>query len=186
MKRIPMILALVVCVSALGCGEDDSELYGNGNGNGAVAPNAAITSAERDFLVDVTTSGSKEVEISQLALSKTTNAQVREFARMMVTDHQQASQSLHPILTRSSVPVTADRAAIDEAREDLADLSGVEFDRAYMDMMVDDHQEAVRKVEEKANGDGDPDVRQWASRTLPTLRTHLQRAEAIQETLKKS
>lgn len=91
-----------------------------------------------------------------------------------------------PFHSQIESPATARGCGATEAREDLADLSGVEFDRAYMDMMVDDHQEAVRKAEEKANADGDPDVRQWASRTLPTLCTHLQRAEAIQETLEKS
>jgi putative membrane protein len=50
-------------------------------------------------------------------------------------------------------------------------------------MMIDDHQQAVSEVEEKATDSSDPDVQQWATRTLPTLREHLDRARQIQEGL---
>jgi putative membrane protein len=66
-----------------------------------------------------------------------------------------------------------------EAVARLQKLSGTEFDRAYMQMMVKDHQEDVEKFRTQAKSAKDPDVKAFAEKTLPTLETHLQMAKDI-------
>ena len=144
---------------------------------------ALNTSVDEGFVEDMMTSSTTEIEVSQLAQEKAANAQVKAFAEEVVQDHQQASQNLRQVATQQNVQVTPDTEAIQDAREELTDLSGAEFDRAYIDMMVQDHQDAVSEVEEKATDDANPEVQQWATRTLPTLREHLDRARQLQETL---
>jgi putative membrane protein len=67
------------------------------------------------------------------------------------------------------------------AQDHLSKLSGEAFDRAYMQHMVKDHQKDVSLYRKQATGASDPDVKQFASATLPTLQKHLQRAQEIEQ-----
>ena len=58
----------------------------------------------------------------------------------------------------------------------LAQLSGADFDKEYMSAMVKDHEEDVKDFETQANGGSDPDIKNFAAKTLPTLKNHLQMA----------
>jgi putative membrane protein len=66
----------------------------------------------------------------------------------------------------------------------LAGLSGADFDRAYVNMMVKDHEKDVKEFEKASAKAKDPDVRAWATSTLPTLRDHLQQIRDIQSRMK--
>ena len=66
----------------------------------------------------------------------------------------------------------------------LAGLSGADFDRAYVNMMVKDHEKDVKEFEKASAKATDPDIRAWATSTLPTLREHLQQIRDIQSRMK--
>ena len=66
----------------------------------------------------------------------------------------------------------------------LSKKSGREFDREYMKMMVDDHQEDIDEFEKCSNNSKDADLKAFAAKTLPVLRTHLDSAKAINDALK--
>jgi putative membrane protein len=70
-----------------------------------------------------------------------------------------------------------------DLHERLSKLSGAEFDREYIDAMLNAHQKAVDAVEEKATDGDNAEVKQWAASTLPTLKQHLERAKQIQANL---
>ena len=65
----------------------------------------------------------------------------------------------------------------------LAKLSGAEFDKAYVAAMLDDHQKDVREFSRVASGNGDADVKAFASKTLPTLKEHLQQAQDLSKSV---
>jgi putative membrane protein len=144
--------------------------------------------ADRDFVGDMTADGHAEVELGKLAQQKARNAQVKEFAAMMVRDHQNAGTELKTAAAQANIETAAIYADTDEhkdLRERLAKLSGTEFDREYIEAMVDDHEKAVNDVEDKAERAGSDHVKQWAARTLPTLKKHLEQAKQIQDSLEK-
>ena len=64
-------------------------------------------------------------------------------------------------------------------KDKLAKLSGADFDREYMDMMVKDHVKDVKEFEEASAKAKDADLKAWAAKTLPTLREHLQMARDV-------
>jgi putative membrane protein len=68
----------------------------------------------------------------------------------------------------------------------LGGLSGDAFDRAYIDLMVKDHEKDVKEFEKQSTKAKDPDLRAWAAKTLPTLREHLQQVRDIQTRMKPS
>jgi putative membrane protein len=145
-------------------------------------PGAAAT-ADRGFVEDMITSNSKEIEVSQIAQQKATHPQVKQFAQDLIAEHQEAGQSLRQVATQQNLQITPDMDEVESAREELNELTGEEFDRAYIDMMVDAHEDAVSAVEDKVTDEANPQVQQWATKTLPTLREHLDKARQLQETL---
>jgi putative membrane protein len=68
--------------------------------------------------------------------------------------------------------------------DNLEKKSGKDFDKAYIDAMVDGHQSTVNDFEKASNNTKDPDIKAWVDKTLPTLRMHLDSAKAIQKAIK--
>jgi putative membrane protein len=61
----------------------------------------------------------------------------------------------------------------------LAKLQGDAFDRAHVEEMVKDHRQDVKDYERQAKRGKDPSLKEWAGKTLPTLREHLREIENI-------
>jgi putative membrane protein len=62
----------------------------------------------------------------------------------------------------------------------LSAMSGADFDRAYSKMMLSDHNKDVKEFEKQSTKGADPDIKAFASKTLPTLQEHLQMAKALE------
>jgi len=138
-----------------------------------------------DFLTEAAVGGMAEVELGRLASTKAQNAQVKSFAQMMITDHSKANDELKSLATKKniSLPTTLD-AKHQSTVQRMQGLSGAEFDRAYVDDMVDDHEADVQEFEKQSSDNPDPDVKAFAAKTLPTLRKHLDAIKALQSKMK--
>jgi putative membrane protein len=144
-----------------------------------VAP--ATAPSPQEFAQTVAASDAFEIQASQLAAQKATRADVKEFARTMVNDHQTRARELTRLaprmeLTAPTPELTAEqRSNLDALRT----ATGAAFDEAYLDQQVAAHRAAVSAFETFANNATDSELRQWASATLPKLQQHLSRAEAL-------
>jgi putative membrane protein len=103
---------------------------------------------------------------------------VKQFGQKMVDDHGKANEKLKQLAASKGVelPADIDRSARRE-HDKLSKLSGADFDREYMKHMVSDHKKDVKDFEREAKAAKDPDVKTFASDTLPTLQQHLQLAQ---------
>jgi len=196
------------------------------------------------FLSKAMEMNAAEVQVGEMAMNKTQNARVKDFAQMLVNDHEQALEKimeLRDTRTIISVSGTTDntRTSADTHRnaadvplmaehqrtyQRLSSLSGADFDREFINEMVRGHREAIRVFEAQTNvhgngtisrnqkdttatqqtarqkpGDSDNasdkskyssadlgrdlDTSDFANEMLPTLRHHLEQAEAIQREL---
>jgi putative membrane protein len=186
MKRwIQLTAAVGLALSVTACAGDKSPDATTGTG-GTVGTSGTMA-ADAEFVEEQLAMGTAEVELGRLAQERGMHADVKEFAAMMVKDHQMAAEELKPIAARvraaETAPRAADRDDHREKLEDLSKLSGHDFDKKYIEEMVDDHQEGVKDLESKAENAADPDVKQWAAKTLPKMREHLERAKDIQTRL---
>ena len=190
--------ALTLALAVTACAGDTTTDNTANTPNTAARDSAAVgtsgsanLNADRDFIREHVAMGESEVALGRLAAQKGTHAEVKRFGEMMVRDHTAAGQELKQI--HSQLPAgtsgdnrsTTDTDARDDhkdALEDLQGLSGAEFDKKYMALMVDHHQKAVNDLERKAES-GSTEVRQWASKTLPKVQQHLEQAKTIKETL---
>ncbi len=135
---------------------------------------------DKNFLEEATQSAREEVAISQIAVTKASHPQVREFAQMMVSDHEGAGTALSSLVTVRGVAVDAKRVNVQRWEK----KSAKEFDKDYMEKMVDDHEKAVKLYEKQSTKGEDPELMAFASKTLPTLQTHLAKAREIHKTVK--
>jgi putative membrane protein len=188
MKRVmhsTAALALAVLVGA--CAGDANPDKTRATGTGGAVGTSGDIAADRDFLEGQLAMGTAEIELGRLAQQRAQHADVKEFGTMMVQHHQMAADELKPIASKATAgEAPAPTAGPDDHKElleELAQLSGPDFDKKYIQEMIDDHQEGIDDLEAKAENAANPDVRAWAAKTLPTMRQHLERARAIKETL---
>jgi putative membrane protein len=95
-----------------------------------------------------------------------------------VTDHTKAGAKLQAIAGKKGLSLPTEMDAEQKAELDrLSQLSGAAFDRAYMELMVSDHEKDVSEFETEANSGADPQLKTFAATTLPTLKIHLKLAK---------
>ena len=142
-----------------------------------------ITAEDQQFLTKAIQAGMAEVQLSQLALDKTQNEQVRGFAERMVEDHTAANEQLMSLAESAGMtPPTEMNQQHQTEHEQLSQLSGEEFDRQYMQGQVQDHQMAVELYSTEATQPSGP-VDQLAEQLLPTLQEHLEMAQQISQSM---
>lgn len=192
MKRFARFaLVLTAAVSIGACAGDNGRRNDDAAAGAAGTTGTAGTSADvdRDWIEDQLEDGDREVRLGRLAQERGGSADVRAFGAMMVEKHTMAGTELKRIATRHEIPnagreADADRKDKDDDFERLSKLSGAGFDRAYLDLMVDEHEKAVSALEDKARDDDEhADVKEWAAKTLPEVKQHLERAKTLRERL---
>ena len=125
-----------------------------------------------------------EVALAKLAQEKTLNAEVKSFAAKLEKDHSKVNDELKEVASKKDITLPAATWKAHQATHDrLAKLSGAEFDKAYMATMLEDHQKDVREFSRVASGSGDADIKAFASKTLPTLKDHLQQVQELSKSL---
>jgi putative membrane protein len=149
--------------------------------NGAML---GVTEATASFMTGVADVGMTEVKLGQLAQEKASDASVKSFGQMMINDHSAAGEELKSLAAQKNVTLPATMGADHQKKyDDLNKKSGKDFDKAYINAMVDGHQSAVNDFE-KNKDNSDADVKAWVNKTLPTLQMHLDSAKAIKKALK--
>jgi putative membrane protein len=129
---------------------------------------------EKRFVKDALLGGLTKVELGKLAVDKASNDAVKQFGHKMIDDHSKANAELKEIATKEKMDVPDSLDSKHQSRvEKLSKLSGADFDKAYIKDQLKDHQQDVREFQQEAKSGTDPDVKSFASKTLPTLEEHL-------------
>ncbi len=153
--------------------------------NAATTGGIAVSADDAKFATTAAAGGMAEVEIAKLAESKTQNAQIKDFAQMMVTDHGKANDELMGIAKTKNItlPATLD-ADHQKKMDDLSKMSGKDFDKAYVDAMVDGHKKTLSLMQDEAKNGKDADLKAFAAKTAPTVQMHLDAINKIHDSLK--
>jgi putative membrane protein len=137
---------------------------------------AATEPTSQQFVTKAAESNLAEIKVSQLALTKTQNPDVRKFAQQMIDDHTKANEQLTSLAEQKGLKVpdntdVAHRAAM----KMLEAKSGTSFDKSYIEQMNKDHDKTI-KLFQQAENDGklDPGLKSLAAKILPTLESHHQ------------
>ena len=144
------------------------------------AGNQMVDQKTKDFVADAATGGMMEVELGNLALQKGKSQQVKDFGKMMVNDHTKANNDLKDIASKKNIDVPP--SITDDQKKDVDKLSkksGADFDKAYVNMMIDGHKKTLDAFKKAAGNVGDNDIKNFATNTLPTIQKHLETIQSI-------
>lgn len=199
-RTVPLLLpiAIAAAFAATACHRDDNA---NALDNAAATPAAATTPppmdasagamgatgdmagansgpiTDTDFYGQALDSGRKEVAAGTLASTTASDAAVKSFANMLVQDHTAMNQKVLAASGQSDAAAPAPDAT---ATADLQGKTGADFDRAFIDKMVSDHQAAIALFENAAQNASTDQAKSLAQDGLPKLREHLQTAQDLQ------
>ena len=140
-----------------------------------------VAQEDMDFAKEAAQGGLMEVRLGELAQEQAKAPAVKDFGQRMVQDHGEANDKLKQIAEQKGIELPPDLSA--DAQGTLQELQqqGAEFDQAYMDEMVSDHEDDLAAFEDYIENAQDPDLRAFAEETLPTLQEHLEMAKQTQE-----
>ncbi|WP_158884848.1 DUF4142 domain-containing protein [Rhodanobacter sp. L36] len=141
---------------------------------------ATPSAADKTFVQHAAADGMAEVQMGQMALGKTSNASLKDFAQHVVDDHTKANDQLKAIAAskQMTLPTGPDADAQKESKK-LDALKGPAFDKAWTKAIVDNHKKAVKLFTTEAKDSKDDDLRKFAQATLPTLQSHLTMATQL-------
>ncbi len=144
----------------------------------AADDNKDLKHKDSTFIKEALEGGMAEVQLGQVGAQKAQHEQVKQLAQTIEADHTKANQELQSLALKVGVTVPAEldrkhRKPID----DLQAKSAADFDKAYAEHIIKHHKKDIKEFEKAARDAENPDVKAFASRTLPTLREHLRLAQ---------
>ncbi|HEY2171155.1 MAG TPA: DUF4142 domain-containing protein [Candidatus Angelobacter sp.] len=154
--------------------------------NSGAAASSPSSSSDQDFVTKAAQGNSAEVELGKIVVARSKDPNVKQFAQMMVKDHSAALNELQELAQSKNLNFNDDLP--DDAKALKTKLSGdtgKQLDKDYMDSMLEDHQKDVQEFTDQSHKAKDPDVKQWATKTLPILQKHLDKAQQIDAKLNK-
>ena len=140
---------------------------------------------EAEFATNAADAGLAEINFANLAISKTNNADVKMYANMMLKDHGAANDELTALAKSKNISLPVSMSSEHQKnRNELAEKTGADFDKKYLDLMEKDHVKVLAFMEHEAREGTDPDLKAFASKTVPVINAHLNAVRKIKEKLK--
>ena len=157
------ILALVIGAASLAGGARAADNTGG----------SSLSEKDKKFMKKAAKGGMMEVAMGQVAEQNAQSEDVKSFGKRMVTDHGKANDELKSIASKKGVQLPS--------KEHNTKWTS---DKAYMDMMVKDHEKDLAEFKEEASSGTDPDLKKFADDTAKMVQEHLDLAKETQGKLK--
>lgn len=195
-KTLFSIMAVAACLSFTACSnetdskdiaEERNEQKIDDSSMNTMNMPGADNSVEDDaeFAVKAADGGMMEVQLGELAQKNAANAQVKSFGKMMVDDHTKANNELKTLAAQKNITLPATLSNDNQKMyNDMMAMKGADFDKHYVDHMVDDHEDDVEMFRKASMNAADPEIKAFAAKTLPTLEMHLQKIKEIKAMMK--
>ena len=142
---------------------------------------------DSEFLVDIAEVNLAEIEIGKLAQIKSTNSEVKKLGKMLVDEHTKSASEVSALASAKNF--TLPTSITEEGKEEynkLNEKSGTDFDKKFIDMIIDGHQKAIDKLRTTSEDAKDNDVKVWSSNNIAGMTAHLEHAKMIKQNLDKN
>ncbi|MGK7390430.1 MAG: DUF4142 domain-containing protein [Candidatus Cyclobacteriaceae bacterium M2_1C_046] len=139
-----------------------------------------------EFLIYASMVNKMQLLVSEMAMEKAATEKVRQYANIIHEDHKLHLQNLKQILDDRdmNVPDTLSQR-FNNIITELQNSSGAEFDRQFVDFMIEDHKKAIAKYENaKAHILQEGPIYAWLDNSLPALHRHEQKGQQVERLLK--
>src|SRR6195952_5027896 len=126
------------------------------------------------FAAKAAVGGMAEVALGKMASAKGTDAKVIDFGKMMVMDHGKANAELMSIAKFKNITLPSGLDAEHQAKSDsLSKLSGQDFDKGYVQVMIEGHKKTLMLMQSEASGGQDAQMKAFSAKTAPVVQMHL-------------
>ncbi len=165
MKRFGLQLAVAGLAAACVCGTVQAQ---------------DTKSADKSFLVDAAQGNLAEISMAKLALEKSQDPNIRKFATRMIHDHEMLNQQMKPISMKLGVKEPSGPSLMEKAKyEELKLKSGNDFDRAYVEAMVKDHNDDLKQFIDEVNKTADPELKTAVAKAEGVIKEHTEMIDNI-------
>jgi putative membrane protein len=134
---------------------------------------SSLSEKDKTFMKKAAKGGTMEVTMGKVAEQNAQSDDVKSFGKRMVTDHSKANDELKSIASKKGFELPSKEHSLKWTS-----------DKAYMDMMVKDHEKDLAEFKEEASSGSDPDVKKFADDTAKMVQEHLDLAKETQGKLK--
>jgi putative membrane protein len=131
-----------------------------------------------DVLSKLHESNQKEIQAGKVAQEKGQSKGVKDYGKMLVTDHTAADKKVTALAKQEKIELPA-TAPKDSALEDVEKKSGAEFDHAFAQAMLDDHKKDVEMARDALDNTKDPKLKKLLTQLVPKLEQHQQMAQKL-------
>lgn len=138
--------------------------------------------SDATFMEDVALANMHEIAIGQLGKDRSKSPEVLMLSKMLIDDHTTALDNLKVLADKKNItlPISTENNK-DEAINKLVKQKTATFDKAFIDLNVQLHKEAIAKFMAADSTTGDADIKSYIADVLPNLKKHLEHAEQIQK-----
>ena len=137
----------------------------------------SLSTIDTKFVKKTAKGGMREIKMAEMAKEQAKSADVKKVAEKIESDHKDANQELIALAEKKGVALSKNEPKIEK-------MTGTDFDKEYLAMMVNDHEKNIAAFEKEAKDGEDADVKAWAEKTLPTLKEHLKMVQDVQSKMK--
>ncbi|MBB3054554.1 DUF4142 domain-containing protein [Mucilaginibacter gotjawali] len=193
MKKLSYVFIIALAAYALqGCNSAPKDAKESADSANKAKDTSAMSAdtmktvtGDAKFATSAAAGGMAEIALSKLALQKTADAQIKKIAEMMVKDHSKAGDALTEIAKKENITMPAAMDADHQKKfEDMSKLTGTDFDKAYINLMADDHKDALSLMQDEAKNGKDPALAGFAGKTAPVVQMHLDAVTKIHDSMK--
>lgn len=199
MKKLLIPVSLLGALLLAGCSmngtNNDASITGHsttvvtGTSDDATDGNN-VDNKDANFVSWAMADNEAELDLVRIGKMKLTDSELKAHAGVMETDHGNVGQQLADYASKKGIKLADNDAAhandtIQDNIDDLADYaSGVNFDKAWLEKAIDAHEDAIAEYKKAGSDVKDQELKDWISRTIPSLQSHLDKLRGIQDRMK--
>lgn len=178
LRRGLLLATAALLLSGIGFAQNDYSAEFNANGNGGVQ------TADQQFMSRAAQEGVARFQLAYLALQNAHSEQVKSFARQVLADYYKSQAALIDIANQQfiALPMEADPKS-QATFESLSQLQGEDFDKAYMQAMLNGHKTDLAQFKHEAKSGNNQAIIDWANQNLPALQSQFKEAEKVAPTV---
>ena len=186
MKKYVTYVALFSMLLVAACNSNDS-VEQAAEQSVAQFEQAGVKNMKNDalFVAEAASANMLQLQLSEQAISRGVSPEVKEMAQQMEQAHRQMMEELQSLATQTNIvlPQTLGNSHKD-IYDDVTAKDGISFDLAYIREMEKQHDKLLDRYEDMAKSGVSMEVKQYASRQIPLIRQHLQRAQTLEDKIK--
>jgi len=145
-----------------------------------------LTKEDKELIKDTMRNLEMGAQCGRLARTNTKTDSVKDFGEKLTVSHTDMIKELHAFANKHNFTFEGDPSNPDvHTKKELEDSKNKEFDRRYMSMVVNEHEEMLKTFKQGASAAPNDDLRKWFTKNQDEIKKHLDEARELWGKVKK-